>query len=57
MNARQRALKAALEQASDNPIVQLGLIHVYANRLGASERDVKVVHQQIVGGPVRECAG
>lgn len=57
MTARQRALYAALVAASDNPMVQLGLIYTLADRLGASQRDCDVVRERIVGGQVRECAG
>ena len=57
MNARQKRLYDALKLASDNVAVQLGLMYVHANRLGASEQDCKLVRERIVGGPVRECAG
>lgn len=57
MTARQRALYAALVAASDNRMVQLGLIYTLADRLGASQRDCDVVRERIVGGQVRECGG
>lgn len=57
MNARQRALYAALVAASDNVTVRLGLIYVVADRIGASQRDCDVVRERIVGGRVRDCRG
>lgn len=58
MNANQQKLYDALKAAAPgNTTAQLGLIYVVANRLRASEKDVKVVRQAIAGGPVRECAG
>lgn len=52
-----RQLYDALVAASDNVMVQLGLIYVLADRIGASQRDCNVVRERIVGGPVRECRG
>lgn len=54
---RRNDLHTALRSATDNPMAQLGLIYVYANRLGCGEGDVEAVRRAIIGGPVRECAG
>jgi hypothetical protein len=53
---RQRELLNALtEAAPGDPATQCRLIYVHANRVGASESDVKAVLALIIGGPVREC--
>ena len=58
MNARQRKLLAALQARTDSPTTQIGLIYVVARGIdGIRQRDIDVVHEAIVGGPVRECSG
>jgi len=57
MNQRQRDLHAAVLKAAKDTQTQLKLLTTYARRVGASEKDLKVVERAIIGGPVRECAG
>lgn len=52
---RRSDLYAALTAATNNPTAQLGLIYVYANRLGCGEADVEAVKQLINASS--ECAG
>ncbi len=55
LTERQRALRNAVLRASGNTSEQLGLVYSFASRVGASERDVRVVKAALVADVAREC--
>ena len=54
---RERKLFAAVTARASNVSEQLMLLRVEANRVGASERDVRAVRERLLEGHLRECRG
>jgi hypothetical protein len=54
---RQRKLHAATVAGASHIAEQLLMLTVQANRVGASERDVRVIRELLLAGHVRECKG